>query len=921
MLLAIDRYATPVAGRVELVNWFLSNGRAMRALIPLAVWLSLVPLSLGAQTAFVYRGHLLNSGVPAEGFFDLQFALTDAAEQGSYVANAVTNLAVPVSNGVFSVTLDFGAAFDGSPRWLEIGVRSNATDAGFTLLSPRQGIGAVPYAIFAGSSRVANVASNLFDSGASLTNIPASSLKGTVPPDRLAGITSLQMSPETDAAYRATDTNIVRRLVRTTPPQGRVTPYDFGAKGDGIADDTVALQAWIDMAQASNYVAELPPAEKFYRITDALLVRSLGGISIIGMGGQSHVTGDPMTRSRIHQATYGKHGIVITNASGLNTPSDNIFLQGFALSAQTYCPTNYGIAFQGGIPDSDVDVIMNVGVRGFGVGLFNGSGCNISVISCSFGGGADGIQINGPVVNSVMISSTICTGNRSNALNILSAGNVTFDTGDLVSWAGSEARLVNIQSGTVTLRNINGEHQTGLEAIRIWSPKRNASVILDGGTIALSGGALRTSNTFGLSISNASAVIINGTKFGALSSDGFPIAEYQSPPVANSLYPLPEKIVVGSEQQINWISGHMRTFIPRFDGTSPNEPPFGWGMPHEGLLRVLNNPGETELQVSAYMTPYNGQTLPVYVPLLQYAKDKLTSMTVKDLRVTGNLSMGASSGFSGSIASYPNVITRMVFDNGVIKNVDQESWDTDATAYCSRAGLTNDPLEMAAVDTLTKGLKAQGLWGLADAIYLFHGPDLSSAGLNLVSADYPVQWKDISSSSFARGGVPRSGAGSCAPGLGLAKEAHPYTNPDLFFAYVEGAPNPGSHFLESDSTVAAWWSRVQRGTDDLEGTLTAGFCSDTVNKATRPLLPARLGSPVAYVVGRNATDVSFPTSTAMMDSPLGVLCSLGPNAASPSLTTANLRAVWIGGGLSAAQGDALVKCFDQYLGMLGLKSE
>jgi hypothetical protein len=100
-----------------------------------------------------------------------------------------------------------------------------------------------------------------------------------------------------------------------------------------VADDTAALQAWIDAAQASNLIAELPPASTFYRITDALLVRSFGGITIIGAGGQSHVTGDPTTRSRIHQATYGKHAIVITNAVGTGTPTDNVFLQGFALSA------------------------------------------------------------------------------------------------------------------------------------------------------------------------------------------------------------------------------------------------------------------------------------------------------------------------------------------------------------------------------------------------------------------------------------------------------------------------------------------------------------------------------------------------------------------------------------------------------------
>jgi hypothetical protein len=161
---------------------------------------------LQAQTAFVYRGHLVESGQPANGSYDLQFGLTDAEVEAGYVANLVTNLAVPVTNGMFSVNLDFGTAFDGSPRWLEIGVRTNASELPFFLLSPRQPISAVPYALFAGTARTANLATNLYGGGLNLTNVNASSLRGVVPVDSLAGITSQQLSPETDAAYRATDT-------------------------------------------------------------------------------------------------------------------------------------------------------------------------------------------------------------------------------------------------------------------------------------------------------------------------------------------------------------------------------------------------------------------------------------------------------------------------------------------------------------------------------------------------------------------------------------------------------------------------------------------------------------------------------------------------------------------------------------------
>jgi len=55
-----------------------------------------------------------------------------------------------VTNGLFSVTLDFGsAAFDGSVRWLDIGVRTNGRGADYAPLAPRQPVTPTPYAIHA----------------------------------------------------------------------------------------------------------------------------------------------------------------------------------------------------------------------------------------------------------------------------------------------------------------------------------------------------------------------------------------------------------------------------------------------------------------------------------------------------------------------------------------------------------------------------------------------------------------------------------------------------------------------------------------------------------------------------------------------------------------------------------------------------
>src|SRR4249919_1166208 len=77
------------------------------------------------EGAFLYRGHLNESNIPSTGLYDFSFRLAEALENGDYLGSPLTNSAVSVTNGQFSVRLDFGTMFfDGSPRWLEVGVRT-----------------------------------------------------------------------------------------------------------------------------------------------------------------------------------------------------------------------------------------------------------------------------------------------------------------------------------------------------------------------------------------------------------------------------------------------------------------------------------------------------------------------------------------------------------------------------------------------------------------------------------------------------------------------------------------------------------------------------------------------------------------------------------------------------------------------------
>ena len=88
---------------------------------------------------------------------------------GVQQGNSITNGATAVSNGLFTVMLDFGNQFPGAGRWLEIGARTNGA-ASFLTLAPRQQLTSTPYSI-----QSANAAS-----AASANSVAAGNITGTL---------------------------------------------------------------------------------------------------------------------------------------------------------------------------------------------------------------------------------------------------------------------------------------------------------------------------------------------------------------------------------------------------------------------------------------------------------------------------------------------------------------------------------------------------------------------------------------------------------------------------------------------------------------------------------------------------------------------------------------------------------------------
>ena len=100
-------------------------------------------------TAFTYQGRLVDGGSPATGSYDFQLVLFDAPAGGSQVGPTLVREDVAVSDGLFTLTLDFGStAFAGNARYLDVAVRLGASTGSFTTLAPRQQLTPSPNATF-----------------------------------------------------------------------------------------------------------------------------------------------------------------------------------------------------------------------------------------------------------------------------------------------------------------------------------------------------------------------------------------------------------------------------------------------------------------------------------------------------------------------------------------------------------------------------------------------------------------------------------------------------------------------------------------------------------------------------------------------------------------------------------------------------
>ncbi len=136
------RPAPPRAARPFALAW------AALAVTLLTAFAATASAAAESGTAFRYQGRLSDASGPANGSFDLRFALFSSANDTAPVASARTNPSVQIAAGLLTTVIDFGApVFTGESRWLEVGVRPAGSIGDFVTLSPRQPLTPVPYSL------------------------------------------------------------------------------------------------------------------------------------------------------------------------------------------------------------------------------------------------------------------------------------------------------------------------------------------------------------------------------------------------------------------------------------------------------------------------------------------------------------------------------------------------------------------------------------------------------------------------------------------------------------------------------------------------------------------------------------------------------------------------------------------------------
>jgi hypothetical protein len=392
------------------------------------------PLNAALGTGFTYQGKLTDGGAPADGIYDFEFKLYDALSVGSQVGSTVSQGGVTVTDGLFTVQLDFGAVFDGTALFLGIGVKLGGSGGAYTTLTPRQALTATPYAIYASKAPWSG-----------LSGIPAGFADGV----------------DDNTTYTAGDG---LELVGTQF-KGKGTSYQnvviVAKSGGDFTTITAALASILDAAADNHYLIYVAPGVYTEQVTMKPYVDIEGAgeltTKITFTGNASYDTGTLVGADNaelrfltVENTGGADYAVAIYNSSA----SPRLTHVTASASGGTY---NYGVYNSSSSPAmTNVTASASGGTNSIGVDNVSSSPTiNNSVISASGGSSNYGIYNyasgGGPYI--VLVNNSQVTGNTNTIYN-----DTEFTT--RVGASQLDGGAVFVGGGTVTCIGVYDENYT-----------------------------------------------------------------------------------------------------------------------------------------------------------------------------------------------------------------------------------------------------------------------------------------------------------------------------------------------------------------------------------------------------------------------------------------------------------------------------
>ncbi|MEI6676632.1 MAG: tail fiber domain-containing protein, partial [Verrucomicrobiota bacterium] len=244
-------------------------------------------------TGFTYQGRLNSSGNPAGGSYDFRFKLFVDSFGNTQAGSTVLASGVPVTNGLFTVAIDFGAGmFTGTGYWLEVGVRTNGASS-YTSLAPLQALTPSPYAIFANGAGSATTATTAASAATATTATTASAVGAN-------GVNNVAIQNNAVTAGKIASGQLVKSLTA-----GANTLYDN-----------------VTLAAGNNVT--LTPSGQTVTIaaTGGQAVTSLNGLQgAVTLAGGNNVTITPSGQTLTVAASGGTQGWSLTGNAGTTAGS------------------------------------------------------------------------------------------------------------------------------------------------------------------------------------------------------------------------------------------------------------------------------------------------------------------------------------------------------------------------------------------------------------------------------------------------------------------------------------------------------------------------------------------------------------------------------------------------------------------------